>query len=128
MMRSRRLVSPQKRALGRKAAKDYRAELPFSKQFSPYQISLRDFVNICAAEGGDKARLQGAINARFWKATASGAAGDKQKQEHYTMAYNALLSARHYGILDESYRLTPFGQQLKEAKTDTERYRIRAIH
>lgn len=103
----------------RKAAQG-QPTLPFSKQFSPEQISLEDFLEICHSQGGDKNRLEAAVRSRFWP-------GGPLKQ-HETMAYNAVLSARHYGIIDDSYKLTAFGEQLRKAKNEVERYRFLAIH
>lgn len=84
--------------------------LPFSKQFSPGQIdSLHDFLRIVDQHGGGRDDIVQAVLKRY---RPEANPTDKHKQ---TMAYNAILSAQHYGLVNHCYELTTFGRELEEA-------------
>jgi hypothetical protein len=97
--------------------------LPFSKQFSPEQIqSLGDFLDILEKGAGSEEEIKLAILERF---RPEASPSNRQLQ---TMAYNAILSARHYGIVDRKFQLTEFGRHLRNAADDQARITLLARH
>ncbi len=101
----------------RRVAKNLSAprQLPFSKQFTPAQIpSLSGFLRVVADAPKDRDEVQAALF-RFLHP-----AGDEDRgSEQWTMAYNAILSAQHYGLVTGGRdSLTPFGTALLGAAAD----------
>jgi len=99
------------------------SQLPFSKQFSPAQVpSLGAFLTEVASAVGSRATVQDAVH-RLLHPSAS------PDSEQYTMTYNALLSASHYGLVTTNLdALTPFGEALLTMADDEERLLVLARH
>jgi len=95
----------------RRVAKSQSAprQLPFSKQFTPAQLpSLGGFLRVVADAPKDRDEVQAAVF-RYLQP----AANLDRTSEKWTMAYNAILSAQHYGLVNSSGdSLTPFGAAL----------------
>lgn len=90
-------------------------QLPFSKQFTPAQVpSLGGFLRVVADAPKDQDEVQAAVF-RFLHPT-----GDEDRgSEQWTMAYNAILAAHHYGLVNAGRdSLTPFGTALLGAVAD----------
>lgn len=105
------------RALSRKLGTP--RELPFSKQFSPRQVgSLRDFLGVIDANAGSAEEAQRILHAQLRPGVSK-----------ETATYNAILSANHYGLVNESLDgLTDFGSALLRLPSDEERVRTLARH
>lgn len=88
-----------------------RSDLPFGSEFSPSQISLTDLLEIAVANEGDVAKLQQAIQSRFF----AGHGGGNEKNQR-TLAMNCRLGMKAYGLIDDQARLTEFGQDLVALK------------
>ena len=84
-----------------------RSDLPFGSEFSPSQISLTDLLEIAVANEGDVAKLQQAIQSRFF----AGHGGGNEKNQR-TLAMNCRLGMKAYGLIDDQARLTEFGQDM----------------
>jgi len=99
-------------------------QLPFSKQFSPVQIpSLRRFLEIVALAAGHPDRVQNEVLAYLRPAA------DPTKKPFQTMAYNALVSATHYGLVtSDRMALTSFGEALQALASDGECLEALARH
>ena len=80
-------------------------KLPFSKQFSPEQISLAALVGLIVKHVGDRPALEAAIAQAFH-------AG---KADPGTLAMNTFLAARSYGLLtgDKAYAVTALTSELQ---------------
>jgi hypothetical protein len=97
--------------------------LPFSKQFSPKQVpSLGDFLGLVESQAGSKDALELGFLRRFRPES------DPANQQLRTMAYNAVLSAQHYGLVNARLELTNLGRELRDAADERERLRILARH
>src|SRR5579859_5861789 len=97
--------------------------LPFSKQFSPQQVqSLGDFLGIVESQAVSKDQTELAFLRRFRPGS------DPSNQQLRTMAYNAVLSAQHYGLVNARLELTDLGRQLRDASDERERLQILARH
>src|ERR1700682_624 len=97
--------------------------LPFSKQFSPKQVaSLGDFLEIVEDQAGSKDQIELAFLRRFRPDS------DPSNQQLRTMAYNAVLSAQHYGLMNSRLALTDIGRDLRNAADDNERLQLLARH
>jgi hypothetical protein len=72
--------------------------LPFGKQFSPEQITLKVLANLIVDHAGDRAALESAIAQAFHQG----------KGDPATLAMNTFLAARSYGLLegDQQYVAT----------------------
>lgn len=92
-------------------------QLPFSKQFSASQIpSLGGFLDVVAGMAGDAPRIQSAVLGLLRPDA------DTSKKPFQTMAYNALVSATYYGLVNaDRTALTPFGEALRGLPDDDER-------
>lgn len=90
-------------------------QLPFSKQFTPAQVpSLSGFLRAVADAPKDPDEVQAAVF-RFLHP----ADDEDRGSEQWTMAYNAILSAQHYGLISDGRdSLTPFATALLEAAAD----------
>ncbi len=110
----------------RRAAKAVAAarQLPFSKQFSPHQIpSLAAFLKAIDDKAGTADQVKAAVFALLHPDVP-----DTNKPK-VTMAYNAVLSARHYGLVEVSGdRLTAFGKALLALPDDEARIHALARH
>jgi hypothetical protein len=69
---------------------------------------------------GDLARIQKGLLKRFR------ANKDPGEKTALTMAYNAVLSAHHYGLLTEEFELTSLGHELRDAESDLKRIEMLA--
>lgn len=90
-------------------------QLPFLKQFTPRQIpSIGGFLRVVADAPKDPDEVQAAIFRFLHPADEEDRDG-----EHWTMAYNAILSAHHLGLVSETRdSLTPFGAALLREAQD----------
>lgn len=101
-----------------------RRQLPYSKQFTPAQIpSLGAFLQAVQEHAGTPVTVWRGV----FELLSPGEAefgGPKR-----TMAYNALLSARDYGLVTlRKDDLTPFGQAMLALSNDDERVTLLARH
>jgi len=92
-------------------------QAPFSKQFSASQIpSLGGFLDVIAADAGDADRIQADVLANL----RPGA--DATQKPFQTMAYNALVSATYYGLVNaDRTGLTPFGEAIRDLPEEAQR-------
>lgn len=90
--------------------------VPYTQQFSPKQTPLRKLLAVVRQHQGDRAKLQKAIGAAFFKAKASPA----------KLAGNTLISLKTYGIITDTAKLTPFGLDLASHKDDASALRALA--
>lgn len=88
-----------------------RSDLPFGSEFSPSQISLPVLLEIAVAYAGDVAKLQQAIQSRFF----AGHGGGNEKNQR-TLAMNCRLGMKAYGLIDDQARLTEFGHEMVALK------------
>jgi hypothetical protein len=97
--------------------------LPFSKQFSPQQIdSLEAFLRIIDEGGRDKGTIEKLILKRF-RPNA-----DPVNAQVRTMAYNSVLSAQHYGLVNVKLELTDAGRLIRDAPDESQRADLLAKH
>lgn len=97
--------------------------LPFSKQFSPQQIdSLRDLLEIIEQGKGQKEKIEKAILKRFRPDA------NPNNAQVRTMAYNAVLSAQHYRLINSKLHLTEVGRHILDAPSEERRAELLATH
>jgi hypothetical protein len=105
--------SQQSSRLRRREARNgnYSLELPISKQFTPEQIrSIGEFLRIVSEHGpeneGSNAQARARLKERFFAAARRGGTQEKRLKQ----AGNAMMSARHWGLLDNDGTLTDVGR------------------
>lgn len=101
-----------------------RRQLPFSKQFTPAQIpSLGAFLQAVQEHAGTSVSVWRGV----FQLLSPGEA--ERRGPKWTMAYNALLSARDYGLVTlKKDDLTPFGKAVLALSADDERITLLARH
>jgi hypothetical protein len=105
-------------------------QLPAANEFSPGQIDLEKLLALVSANQGDRGKIIDLIRETFFDQAATKQRDLKKRlAQQRTRAYNALLGASQYGLVDSSLtELTPLGQDVLEAPTDEEMYRLFARH
>lgn len=101
-------------------------QLPAANEFSPGQIDLPELLAIVGTNQGDREKIIDSIREAFFKEAAS-KQGDPEKRlkQQRTRAYNALLGASQYDLVDSTLtELTPFGQEVLETPAEQEMYRL----
>jgi hemerythrin superfamily protein len=98
-------------------------------QFSPEQVNLRRLLELAKAHDGDRFRLIEAIRAEFFATKAERRLDpDERLEQQQTLAYNATLGMRSYGLVDRKSRLTDLGRELLAITDDSELARAFARH
>lgn len=104
--------------------------LPEANEFSPGQIKLRELLAAVAAKKGDRDGIIELIREEFFSEAAQERKdpGERLVQQQ-TRAYNALLGASKYGLVDlEKLTLTDIGRMALKSPTDEHLYRLFASH
>lgn len=104
--------------------------LPEANEFSPQQVKLREFLIAVKAVEGDKDRVVEAVREHFFATAASSRIDpDERFGQQRTRAYNAVLGASKYGLIDpELAKLSALGEEALATKSDEELYRLLARH
>lgn len=99
-------------------------------QFSPEQINLRRVLELAEEHDGDRFRLVEAIRVEFFATKAERRLDpDERMEQQQTLAYNATLGMRSYGLIDrKTNRLTDLGKELLAIPDDAELARAFARH
>jgi Restriction endonuclease len=99
-------------------------------QFSPKQINLRRVLELAKAHDGDRFKLIEAIRAEFFATKGERRLDpDERLEQQQTLAYNATLGMRSYGLIDrKTNRLTELGRELLATPDDTELARAFGRH
>jgi restriction endonuclease len=99
-------------------------------QFSPKQINLRRVLELAEAHDGDRFALIEAIRVEFFATKGERRLDpDERLEQQQTLAYNATLGMRSYGLIDRrTNRLTDLGKELLAIPDDTELARVFARH
>lgn len=105
-------------------------QLPAANEFSPGQIELAKLLVLVSVNQGDREKIINSIRESFFaEAAAKQEDPEKRLTQQRTRAYNALLGASQYDLVDSRLtELTPLGQEVLEAPTEEEMYRILARH
>lgn len=88
-----------------------KADFPFGSEFSPSQLDLATVLDIAATTNGIKA-LQDALQRTYFNNPAT-SEGNRE-----TLAYNASLGMRAYGVIDAEGNLTNLGHALHANRDD----------
>ena len=107
--------------------------LPEANEFSPGQIGgiagLTRLLRLLKRHGGDKDAVVSAVRTNYFTDTAPKLKGKARLKRQQTRAYNLVLGASKYGLLDLStYDLTSFGSEILAARTNKVRARMLAAH
>jgi hypothetical protein len=104
--------------------------LPEANEFSPGQIDLRKLLATVRNRQGSRQAIVEAIREAFFSDAASSRDDPQEREKQQrTRAYNALLGASKYSLVDGSLtELTPFGDEALAAVTDADLYRLLARH
>src|SRR5688572_24222717 len=95
--------------------------LPYGKQLAPAQIELDDFIGFILKNEPNRSDLEDDIRKRFFA----------KKNQSETLAMNAFLSARSYGLVEDDgsgYKATPVTHQLDAAASKKALYDGFAAH
>ena len=102
--------------------------LPYGKQFSPKQVDLGVVLGLAKSHEGDRPAFEAALRASFF----DGSAATLSNRE--TLAMNAFLAVRHYGLITggsatDPYRLTEIGASLYDLRSQpTTMFEVFAQH
>jgi len=108
--------------------------LPEANEFAPRPLErgggLRGLLSVVDETEPDMALLKEAVRKRFFADSAPKQKDpSKRKKVQETLAYNAILGAGKYGLLDrETPNLTDLGRLILDAEDEGERYRLLARH
>ncbi|MGG3885939.1 restriction endonuclease [Brevibacillus panacihumi] len=83
-----------------------RSDIPMASEFSPEQVNLKEVLEIANACNGDKVKFDNVIHTKvFPKST-------------FKTSQNCRLSMTRYLIIDDTTKLTAFGQSLFDVRND----------
>lgn len=104
--------------------------LPEANEFSPGQIDLRGMLEAIAANKGDRDEIIEAIREMFFAEAAESRTDPQERfEQQQTRAYNALLGACKYGLVDDNLAgLTALGAEALVSRTETDLFRLLARH
>lgn len=90
-------------------------DLPFSSEFSPNQIDLRIVLEIAKQNEGNGASMEKCFIETFFNEKGG------NEYNRNKLGNNCKLSIKAYGIVDEDYRFTDFGNELYESRLDEDK-------
>ena len=90
-----------------------KSDLPFGSEFSPTLIELPRVLALAKELGDDVKAFQAAIRAEYFERNQT------TGQNKNTLAMNARLGMKAYGIIDSEARLTDLGEHLYEIRDDS---------
>ena len=94
-----------------------KSDLPFGSEFTPTTMSLPRLLELAHAHNGDRKGFQQAVRQEYFESHAT---SDINKHK---LAGNTCIAMAAYGLIDSAATLTPFGEELYEAREDDQ-----AIH
>lgn len=105
-------------------------KIPEANEFSPGQVGVRELLRDVQANDGNRDEIVEAIRVRFFASAAERQSDPtKRRAVQQTRAYNALLGASKYGLVEANLRsLTNLGRVAIATDTDAELYRLLARH
>lgn len=123
-------VVPQSDVGGKSASSIPPKKLPEANEFTPGQLDVRKLLSTVGATPGDREAVIEAVRKTFFADAAQQQSDpEKRKKQQRTRAYNALLGASKYGLVEPGLtELTELGSALLATKADDEMYRLLARH
>jgi site-specific DNA-methyltransferase (cytosine-N4-specific) len=88
------------------------SDLPFGSEFSPAQICLPRLLELSAEFGGNWHNFEAAVRDEYFRSP------NRDEYNQKKLANNTKLSMQAYRIIDESARLTEFGETLFSLRDD----------
>jgi hypothetical protein len=105
------------------------SDLPFGSEFSPSQIELPVVLELAKKHEGDSRALEAAILERYFSGHAAGGGKKEGIYNRGKLANNCKLGLIAYRVIDRQGKLTSFGNELFELRSDEEKlYRALARH
>jgi hypothetical protein len=105
-------------------------KLPEANEFSPGQINVRKLLEIAHGATGDRDAIIEGVRVEFFADAAQAQADpDKRLEQQRTRAYNAVLGASKYGLVEPDLTaLTSLGSELLATTDDDQLHALLARH